>query len=54
MDILKHLKAVHALTNKLLVKFFSNSSNWTKVTGDILEKKIKSKEILKKTVSANI
>ena len=44
----------HALTNKLLVKFFSDSSNWTKVTGDILDKKDQSKEILKKTVSANI
>ena len=38
----------HALTNKLLVKFFSDSSNWTKVTGDILDKKDQSKEILKK------
>ena len=44
----------HALTNKLLVKFFSDSSNWTKVTGDILDKKDQNKEILKKTVSANI
>ena len=44
----------HALTNKLLVKFFSNSSNWTLVSGDILEKKDEPKEILKKTVSANI
>ncbi len=44
----------HALTNKLLVKFFSNSSNWTLVSGDTLEKKNQGEETLKKSVSASI
>ncbi len=44
----------HALTNKLLVKFFSKDSNWSLVNGNILEKKDQSKETLKKTLSANI
>ncbi len=44
----------HALTNKLLVKFFSNSSNWTLVSGDTLEKKNQGKETLKKSVSVSI
>ena len=44
----------HALTNKLLVKFFSDDSNWSLVNGNILEKKDQSKETLKKTLSANI
>ena len=44
----------HALTNKLLVKFFSNNSNWTLVSGDTLEKKNQGKETLKKSVSASI
>ena len=44
----------HALTNKLLVKFFSNSSNWTLVSGDALEKKNQGKEALKKTLTANV
>ena len=51
---IKSSQGGHALTNKLLVKFFSNSSNWTLVNGDILNKKDQSKETLKKTVSANI
>ena len=51
---IKSSQGGHALTNKLLVKFFSNSSNWTLVSGDILNKKDQSKETLKKTVSANI
>ena len=28
----------HALTNKLLVKFFSDKSNWLLESGEILEK----------------
>ena len=44
----------HALTNKLLVKFFSNNSNWTLATGNIIEKKDLSKETSKRTLSANI
>jgi len=44
----------HSLTNKLLVKFFSNSSNWTLIGGDGLEKKSQGKETLKKSLSANI
>ena len=51
---IKSSQGGHALTNKLLVKFFSNSSNWTLINGDILNKKDQSKETLKKTVSANI
>ena len=44
----------HSLTNKLLVKFFSDSSNWTLLNGDSLEKKNQGKETLKKSLSANI
>ena len=44
----------HALTNKLLVKFFSDKSNWLLESGEILEKKTNSQDSLKKTVSANI
>ena len=43
-----------SLTNKLLVKFFSDSSNWTLLNGDSLEKKNQGKETLKKSLSANI
>ncbi len=44
----------HALTNKLLVKFFSNSSNWTLISGDSIGKKNQGKETLKKSLSVNI
>ena len=44
----------HAMTNKLLVKFFSDKSNWTLINGDSLEKKNQGTETLKKTLSANI
>ena len=44
----------HALTNKLLVKFFSNTSNWTLISGDTLEKKNQGKDTLKKKIYENI
>ena len=44
----------HALTNKLLVKFFSDNSNWTLANGETVEKKNQGKDALKKTLSANI
>ncbi len=44
----------HALTNKLLVKFFSDKSNWSIETGNILEKNNKIEKSIKKSVSATI
>ena len=44
----------HALTNKLLVKFFSDKSNWSLERANIDEKNNEIKESLKKTLSANI
>ena len=44
----------HALTNKLLVKFFSDKSNWSLESGNIAEKNNQVKESLKKTLSASI
>jgi len=44
----------HALTNKLLVKFFSDKSNWSLESGNIVEKNNQIKESLKKTLSASI
>jgi len=44
----------HALTNKLLVKFFSDKSNWSLESGNIVEKNNQVKESLKKTFSASI
>jgi len=44
----------HALTNKLLVKFFSDKSNWSLENGNIVEKNNQTKESLKKTLSASI
>ena len=44
----------HALTNKLLVKFFSDKSNWLLENGNIVEKNNQTKESLKKTLSASI
>ena len=38
----------HALTNKLLVKFFSDKSNWSLESGNIAEKNNQVKESLKK------
>ena len=38
----------HALTNKLLVKFFSDKSNWLLESGEILKKKTNSQDSLKK------
>ena len=44
----------HALTNKLLNKFFSNKSNWSLESGNTAEKNNQIEESLKKTFSANI
>ena len=44
----------HALTNKLLVKFFSDNSNWTLESGNIVKKNNQIKELLKKSPSASI
>ena len=44
----------HALTNKLLVKFFSDKSNWSLEYADIVEKNNQIKESLKKSISASI
>ena len=44
----------HALTNKLLVKFFSDKSNWSLENGNTVEKKNQAQESFKKTLSASI
>jgi len=44
----------HALTNKLLVKFFSDKSNWSLENENTVEKNNQTKESLKKTLSASI
>ena len=44
----------HALTNKLLVKFFSDKSNWSLENGNIVKKNNQAEESSKKTLSASI
>ena len=44
----------HALTNKLLVKFFSDKSNWSLKNGNPEEKNNQIEESSKKTLSASI
>jgi len=44
----------HSLTNKLLVKFFSDKSNWSLENANTVEKNNKIKESLKKTLSVSI
>ena len=44
----------HALTNKLLLKLFSEKSNWSLESGNIIEKNNETKESIKKTLSASI
>ena len=44
----------HALTNRLLIKFFSDKSNWSLKNGNIVEKNNQIKESVKKTLSASI
>jgi len=44
----------HALTNKLLIKFFSDKSNWSLENGNIVEKNNQAQESFKKTLSASI
>ena len=54
--IIGHVKTSqggHALTNKLLVKFFSDKSNWSTIS-DFRDKKDHLKDSTKRSVSANI
>ena len=44
----------HALTNKLLVKFFSDKSNWSLEKGNIARKNNPVEEPLKKTLAATV
>ena len=44
----------HALTNKLLVKFFSDKSNWSLEKGNIARKNNPAEETLKKTLTATV
>ena len=44
----------HALTNKLLLKLFSEKSNWSLESGNSVEKNNQIKESLKKSFSASI
>ena len=54
--IIGHVKTSqggHALTNKLLVKFFSDKSNWSTIN-DFRDEKDRLKDSAKRSVSANI
>ena len=51
---LKTSQGGHALTNKLLLKFFSDKSNWLLESGKAVEKNNQIEESLKKTLSASI
>jgi len=51
---LKTSQGGHALTNKLLMKFFSDKSNWSLENADIVKKNNQVKESFKKTLSASI
>ena len=44
----------HSLTNKLLVKFFSDKSNWSLEKGNIAIKNNSAEEPLKKTLAATV
>ena len=52
--LVKTSQGGHALTNKLLNKFFSNKANWSLENGNNQEKNNQIKESPKKTVSVNI
>ena len=52
--LVKTSQGGHALTNKLLNKFFSDKSNWSLKTGNELKKNNQIKETSKKTISASI
>ena len=55
--MLGHIKTSqggHALTNKLLVKFFSDKSNWSLEKGNIAKQNNQVEESSKKTLSAGI
>ena len=44
----------HALTNKLLIKFFSDKSNWSLISSESINKKASIKETIKKPLTARI
>ena len=44
----------HALTNKLLIKFFSDKSNWSLKGSKSINKKAQIEETLKKPLTASI
>ena len=55
--IIGHVKTSqggHALTNKLLLKFFSDKSNWTLKTSKSINKNAQINEKLKKPISVSI
>ena len=55
--ILGHVKTSqggHALTNKLLLKFFSDKNNWSINTESLLKKENKTANVSKKSISASI
>ncbi len=55
--IIGHVKTSqggHALTNKLLIKFFSEKSNWSLVSGKSINKNGEFSESLKKPIAASI
>ena len=55
--ILGHVKTSqggHALTNKLLLKFFSDKSNWSLETKKLLKKENNTDNVSKKSISASI
>ena len=55
--IMGHIKTSqggHALTNKLLLKFFSDKSNWSLKSGKSINKKAKINDTLKKPIAASV
>ena len=55
--VIGHIKTSqggHALTNKLLLKFFADKSNWTLKSIKSINKKAKIEETLKKSLVVNI
>jgi UDP-3-O-acyl-N-acetylglucosamine deacetylase len=44
----------HALTNKLLLKFFSNKSNWSLKAGKSISQEMEIEETSKKQLSASL
>ena len=55
--ILGHVKTSqggHALTNKLLLKFFSDKSNWSSKTSKSINEKAQINKTLKKPLTASL